>query len=199
MSADQEIRSEESLRTEYIDLPVTVLRRDGQTDSRTHLNPKVIQEYAQLILDGIVLPPVRACFDGKNYWLTDGFHRVAAIERAGHQVISVEVFRGTISEAQWDSYSANAKHGVRRTSADLKVVIGRALRHDMSAKLTNCELARHLHVSEKTTRRFRHTSSSAHAEDERIATRKGQQYKLNTANIGKTRQRSQHQDRPDGP
>jgi hypothetical protein len=139
------------------------------------------------MLDGIEFPPVRVCFDGASYWLTDGFHRVAAAESLQRGAMRAQLFHGTATDAQWDSYCSNAHHGLRRTPEDLKRIIMRTLRHPKSAGLTNCEIARHLHVSEKTVRRFRWQVSSASAEDERVAMRNGREYKIHTANIGKTR------------
>jgi uncharacterized ParB-like nuclease family protein len=196
MEKAHELKPQESQKLERVDVPIRVLRLDGETESRTRINAEVTEEYVELILEGIELPPVRVCWDGTSYWLTDGFHRVAAAQRLGHKTISAEVFHGTLSDAQWDSYRANAVHGLRRTPADVKLVIARALRHENSAKLTNCELARHLHVSEKTIRRFRSQLPSAQAEDERIARRKGQEYKINTANIGKAGKRPPTQPTP---
>jgi len=168
-----------------IELAVKRLRRDGETLSRTSLNPELIEEYTELTLQGVELPPVRACFDGTSYWLTDGFHRAAAAQRSNKETIRVQVFRGNLADAQWDSYRANAVHGLRRTAEDLRLVVMRALCHEKSANLTNCELARHLQVSEKTIRRVRSLLSSARAEDERVAMRNGREYKIHTANIGK--------------
>lgn len=175
-----------STELDCIQLRLTMLRRDGETQARMRLNLQVVEEYAELMREGIELPPIRACFDGSNYWITDGFHRVCAAEHLHLEAIRVEVFHGTLTDAQWESYGANAVHGLRRTLEDLRLIVGRALRHEKSANLTNCELARHLHVSEKTIRRFRNLLSSARAEDERTAVRNGHEYKIHTANIGKS-------------
>jgi hypothetical protein len=189
MDVAAELRLEESLP--LVALPVKMLRRDGKMQSRTSLNPETVEEYAELMLGGAELPPVRACFDGNSYWLTDGFHRVAAAERSHHDTIRVEVFRGTFADARWDSYRANAMHGLRRTPEDLRLVVTRALRHEKAANISNCEIARHIQVSEKTIRRYRNRLSSADAGDERVSMRNGREYKIHTANIGKTRKRPQ--------
>jgi len=180
-----ELKPEGAPILERIELPVRTLRLDGETQSRTYLNPEVIEEYAELMLEGVEFPPVRACFDGASYWLTDGFHRVAATEHAQRTSILVEVFRGTLADARWDSYRANAVHGLRRMTEDLRLVVKRALRHDRAAPLSNRELARHLNVSEKTVRRVRGNLSAACAADQRVAVRNGREYKIHTANIGK--------------
>ena len=167
-------------RHSWIELPLETLRRDGETQSRASLSCQVISDYTQLMSEGLEFPPVRACFDGSSYWLTDGFHRVTAAERLGHPKIRVDVFHGSINDARWDSYHVNAQHGLRRTPEDLMLVAKRAVLHERSAHLSNRELARHLQVSEKTIRRVRQTVSAAHAADKRIATRNGRAYVIHT-------------------
>jgi hypothetical protein len=191
VSAALEFRPEEPPSTESIELPIRAIRRDGGTQSRASLNTGVIEEYAELALEGIELPPIRVWFDGASYWLTDGFHRIAAAERAHRETVRVELFRGSLSDAQWDSYRANAVHGLRRTSEDLKLIVTRALAHERAMNFSNRELARHLHVSEKTIRRLREHLSAAHAADERVAVRNGREYTINTANIGSGRKARQ--------
>lgn len=190
-TTSRDVNAEESPKVECVQLPLRLLRCDGETQSRQQLNLDVVQQYAELMLGGVDLPPVRACFDGTSYWLTDGFHRVAAAEQVGLEKIYVELFRGSLSDARWDSYRANAIHGLRRTPDDVKVVIRRALIHERAIDLSNRELARHLHVSEKTIRRFRESTSAAGAADVRLAFRNGGEYKIHTANIGKGRKDSQ--------
>jgi hypothetical protein len=38
--------------------------------------------------------------DGDNYWLADGFHRIAAAERLGHRDIRAMIRLGSLSDAQ---------------------------------------------------------------------------------------------------
>jgi hypothetical protein len=166
-------------------LPIAALRRDGQTQSRCCLDQDVVKEYGDLLLEGIELPPVRAWFDGCNYWLTDGFHRVAATIYARKPSILVEVFEGNLQDARWDSFSANSTHGLRRTKADLTFVVRQALKHDRATRLSNRALARHINVSEKTIRRLRTQTSAAPAADVCVAIRNGRQYVMDTGKIGK--------------
>jgi hypothetical protein len=75
----------------------------------------VIRQYAALMMGGVALPPVTVWFDGDNYWLTDGFHRIASAEQLGYREIQAAIRLGSLSDAQWDSYSANSHHGLRRS------------------------------------------------------------------------------------
>jgi hypothetical protein len=164
------------------------IRRDGQTQHRLEVDPLVIKEYAALMVDGVVFPPVRVWFDGTEYWLADGFHRCAAAERARLSHICAEIRFGTVADAQWDSYAANAGHGLRRTLADMRIVVARALQHPRANLLTNVELAKHLSISEATLRRWRKKLSSSCADDGvRIVTRGSTTYTLHTSEIGRSR------------
>ncbi len=133
------------------------IRCDGGTQGRAALNQSVIAEYAELMLAGAEFPPVRTWFDGESYWLADGFQRLAAAQSTGSSEIRAEVFYGSLEDARWDSYAANALHGLRRTRADIEVVVTQALRHPNGVRLSNREIARHLNLPETTLRRWRKT------------------------------------------
>ncbi len=168
-------------------LPVSSIRRDGQTQHRIEIDAAVVDEYATLMKDGVVFPPIRVWWDGRHYWLTDGFQRIAAAECAGLDELPAEVRNGSLSDAQWDSYAANSAHGVRRTAVERQRVIQLALRHSNAAQLSNMEVARHLAIPEATVRRWRkRLSSSGDEDDVRIVTRGQTTYRLTTTKIGKS-------------
>ncbi len=166
-------------------LEIARIRRDGDTQGRSGIRECIVEEYADLIACGVMFPPVRVWFDGESLWLSDGFHRLAAAERNGLVVFTAEIRTGTLADAKWDSYCANAAHGVRRTRADLVAVISRALQHPNTATISNRELARYLSVPEATLRRYRNcVSASNDADTVRIAVRNGKCYAMDTGNIG---------------
>jgi hypothetical protein len=173
-------------KSRTIELNLSEIRKDERMQGRVSLNFDIIHEYAALIEVGVEFPPVRAWFDGTVYWLADGFHRIAAFEKIGATKIRVEVLQGSASEAQWDSYGCNAKHGLRRNRSDLEVVIRRALDHPMGRQLSNSHIARHLGVPEATFRRWRKRLSPPCDEDRRLATRGVVTYAIRTSNIGKS-------------
>jgi hypothetical protein len=169
-------------------LEIRIVRRDGDTQSRLALQRAVVMEYAELMRSGVTFPPVTTWFDGSQYWLSDGFHRVAAAEEAGQKTINAVVVRGTLEDARWDCYCANSSHGLRRSRADLKALIFRALQHPKAFHLSNNQLAQHLQIPEATLRRWRNALSSSTDEDRnRIAVRKGTTYEIRTGNIGHKR------------
>ena len=151
-------------------------------------DPQLIEEYAELMADGAQFPEVRVWWDGERYWLSDGFGRVGAAELAEIPAIRAEIRLGAREDALWDSYAANSTHGERRKAAERERVIRLALLHPNSARLSNVEIAKHLHVTEITVRRWRKRLSSSRVEDSvRLVTRKGTTYTLPTGNIGRNR------------
>jgi len=165
---------------------ISKIRRDGETQSRVRLSESVVNEYADLMRVGVKFPPVRIWFDGTDYWLSDGFQRVAAAELIGYAQIGAEIMSGTVSDARWDSYSANSKHGVRRSADDIRAVVARVFQHTNAARLSNNQIARHLGIPEATLRRWRkHVSSSTDEDTVRVAVRRGKTYPIETARIGR--------------
>lgn len=70
------------------------------------------------MIAGAVFPPVVVFFDGLEYWLADGFHRVNAAIQAGIEHINVDVKEGDKRDALLYAVGANSSHGLRRTNED---------------------------------------------------------------------------------
>ena len=169
-------------------ISIQSIRTDGQTQHRTAINQELIRKYAELMSEGAVFPPVRVWWDGTDYWLTDGFHRLGAAQRLEMQEILAEVHIGALSAAQWDSYAANCSHGARRTRAEAQNVLRLALHHSNAEYVSNLELARHLQLPESTVRRWRRAISSSSGEVScRLVTRRGTTYQLTVDKIGRHR------------
>lgn len=129
------------------ELPISQLRTDGGTQPRAALDFDAIDDYADAMEDGDKFPPVVVYYDGENYWLADGFHRVKAAWQAGRETIAAEVRSGTLEDARWHSFSANKVNGLRRTNDDKQRAIKGALRHPRGAELSDREIARHVGVN----------------------------------------------------
>jgi hypothetical protein len=84
-----------------VNLPIKVIRLDFQNPDLL-FNEKV-WEIAQAMLRGDTIPAIMVRFDGENYWLEDGFHRVAAAISLDREEIDAEVNPGTLAdmEAEW--------------------------------------------------------------------------------------------------
>jgi len=165
-------------------LPISCVRRDGGTQPRVAISARIGAECAVLMRQRVAFPPIRVWWDGNDYWLSDGFHRVAAAEKAGIAEIAAEVHLGTLNDARWDSYAANTAAGLRRAAADVRLILQRALTHPNAAVLSTVQIAQHLRVPETTVRRWRRLSSPRGEDSIRVVTRGGTSYVLRVANIG---------------
>jgi hypothetical protein len=123
------------------------VRLDGETQSRVEMDPSWIQEIVELMKNDVVFPAVEVRYDGVHYWLSDGFHRCHAYKQLGIKEIDVLYLPGTQFDAQVDSYSANGKHGKRRTRADKIKSVESALQNPLTKDKSDYELAKICDVS----------------------------------------------------
>lgn len=91
---------------------------DKGTQSRAQISEDTVSEYAEAMHDGSQFPPVTVFFDGVDYYLADGFHRLLAVKRLAKTSITANVESGTLRDAILFSLSANSDHGLRRSNAD---------------------------------------------------------------------------------
>ena len=104
------------------ELALADLRIDGNTQQR-EIDDTVVLRYKALLGDGVKLPPVEVIYDGKDYFLWEGFHRIHATRKLGKTSITANVEEGTKRDAQWNSFSANAKHGFPRQPGTVKAML----------------------------------------------------------------------------
>lgn len=140
---------------EVVDLRIEEIRLDGGTQPRVGIDSATVRDYEEDMLEGASFPPVDVMYDGTQYWLWDGFHRVSAARRIGQETIPARVLQGTQADAQWASYGVNKAHGLRRTQADKRRQIEAALRHPQGSSQSNSAIARHCGVSDKTVEEVR--------------------------------------------
>ena len=164
-------------------IEISRIRLDGGTQPRGSLSLDCIQTYAEDMRAGVTFPPVDLCYDGQDYWLWDGFHRVNAARVAGHDKIDANVAAGTKADAQWLSYSANKAHGLYRSNEDKRRAVLAALGHPKAVGLSNMQIAEHCGVSEFLVRTHRRKSTSIESKSSRRKGRDGRTIK--TAKIGK--------------
>jgi hypothetical protein len=99
----------------------------AETQARVRIDEESIKDYIEAYRDGAPFPPVICYYDGADYWLADGFHRVLAAREAGFKDIAADVQPGGKSEAKWHAAGANVSHGIRRTNADKRKAVEFAL------------------------------------------------------------------------
>lgn len=166
-------------------IPLSAIRTDGGTQPRAELNFVTIADYADDMREGAIFPPVVVFYDGADYWLADGFHRLSAAQQIGAVEIAADVRQGTIEDARWFSYGVNKDHGLRRTNEDKRRAVEAALAHPYHARYSNREIARHCGVDEGTVRRHRDVSAEIPQIDtSRLVNRNGTTYEMNVSAIG---------------
>ena len=129
------------------------IRIDCDTQSRVELNEAIIAEYAEAMERGEEFPAILVFFNEETdeFVIADGFHRYHAHLRARpNDPILAEQQLGTIEDAQWASLAANKSHGLRRTNADKRNAVRRALLHPHGCQLSNRQIAKHVGVDDKT-------------------------------------------------
>ena len=161
------------------------LRTDGGTQPRAQLDGVTVTEYADAMRRGESFPPIHVMHDGEDYWLYDGFHRVQAARQIGRETIRADVQQGTKEDAVWESLAANKDHGLRRSQADKRRAIKRALK-GWGQKKSDNSIAKHVGCNHPTVSKYRkeieatcksYKSSKREGADGRV---------IDTTNIGTT-------------
>ena len=131
-------------------LKLDQLRTDGGVRCRIDRaeDELTIKDYSEAMKDNEErFPPVKARFDGTDYWLWDGFLRLEATRKAKLETIEVEVTRGTKQDAKEDAIGANTNHGLPRTNADKREAVSRALKNEKWIEWSRREIAKYCNVS----------------------------------------------------
>jgi hypothetical protein len=178
------------------DLPISQLNLSGATQPRAGLRQDVIDDYAADMRRGDHFPPVTVFYDGEDYWVADGHHRVHAARQAGRERIEAEIRQGTRADARWHSYSVNGSHGARRTAEDKARQVRGALLHPKGAALSDRQIAAHVGVDHKTVAKAR-SQLEATGEIPSQATRLGADGRtINVTGIGGSPAPSHQPDEP---
>ncbi len=109
---------------------------------------------------GVVFPPIVVFGDGDGVlWLGDGYHRLAAAEKAGLTAIDAVIQQGSARDAILHGAGANASHGLRRTQEDKRRAVARLLTDPEWARWSDRKIAEAAKVDHKTVARVRHELS----------------------------------------
>jgi ParB-like chromosome segregation protein Spo0J len=120
---------------------------DGGTQSRVKIIQEAVDEYAESLKNGARFPPVLVYYDGIKYYLTDGYHRYFAHQKAGLKDIEVQVVNGTLRDAILRSFSVNAENGRHRSNEDKRNAV-QAMLDDFEWQFWNStEIAKACRVS----------------------------------------------------
>jgi hypothetical protein len=137
-------------------LAVNRIRTDGGTQQRTLFDNAVLGDYVEVMAHvGEEFPPVDVFFDGGDYWLADGFYRVAAVAALNRPSIAAHVREGTQRDAVLFSLGANARHGLPRTPDDKRRAVLVMLRDPEWSSWSDGVVADRVRVSLPFVRKLR--------------------------------------------
>lgn len=110
-------------------IPLSAIVFDSATQIRAVIDNEVVQEYADAMKAGERFPAIDVFADeGKEgvekYWLADGWHRAMAHGRINDVTVPVVIHEGGKEGAIKFALSANAKHGLKRNTADKIKAVG---------------------------------------------------------------------------
>jgi hypothetical protein len=147
-STNSETAAQAQARVESI--PLSMIKDGGAQMRVEKLRDETVDDYAFDMLNGVAFPPVVVFHDGNDYWLGDGFHRVAAARKIDRELIDAEVRQGTARDAILHGVGSNAAHGLRRTHADKRRAVERLLKDPEWARWSDRKIAEIAKVDHKT-------------------------------------------------
>lgn len=177
-------------------IPIESIRVDGGTQARAGLNLETVAEYAETWQElsyqqnGLSrMPPIVLFHDGSDYWLADGFHRLAAYKQflengkpsASPHALLADVKSGTRRDAVLYAAGANTEHGLRRTNADKRRAIEALLRDEEWRQWSDSEIGRRCKVDHKTVAKIREELYPGISQDARTVERNGTTYQMTPA------------------
>jgi protein gp37 len=124
-----------------------LIRTDGGTQPREKINRNVIKDYQSDMQSGAEFPAVTVFYDGADYWLADGFHRLYAARDLKLHELEAEVHQGTRRDAILYSAGANSRHGFRRTNEDKRRAVMLLLEDEEWSELSDRDIAKHCAVT----------------------------------------------------
>ena len=104
-----------------VTVPISDLLRDHQFQIRHKLDLGVVARYTSVIRSGIAMPPVKVAMLKGMPVLVDGWHRVAALEKAEQHTVEAEIIEvESVDEARFLAGCANLEHGLRLKGPEVK-------------------------------------------------------------------------------
>lgn len=126
-------------------LELDKIRIDGGTQLR-YLDTNHVAELRRVHPTN--LPKIVVFFDGKDYWLADGFHRYHRFRADNVKSVEVERRKGTQRDAVLYACSANSRHGLPRTNADKRRAVATLLADAEWGKKSSRWIAEKCNVSD---------------------------------------------------
>jgi hypothetical protein len=168
-------------------MKITQLKIELQTQSRVNINQETVAEYADAMMDGEKFPPVVAFYDGKEYYLADGYHRYFAAKKARLDDIDCDVKNGTLRDAVLFSVGVNSAHGLRRSNEDKRKAVMTILDDVEWAEWSDITIAKKCQVTGAFVGRVRKTLN-LESTTRKYVNQHGSVVSIDTANRGRPAQ-----------
>ncbi|HEV3082083.1 MAG TPA: ParB/RepB/Spo0J family partition protein [Gemmataceae bacterium] len=167
-------------------IALTTIRMDESSQSRVRVQRSVVRAYAEAMKQQreegqLRFPAIVLFWDGQDYWLADGFHRVLAARESGLAEFPAEIQKGTGRDALLFAISANSAHGLPRSNADKKKAVALLLTDPEWSQWSDREIARRCQVTHRMVGKFRRGASGDGIQmRQRKARRGGKVYEIAT-------------------
>ncbi len=173
-----------------VDLPIEKITQDADIQIRaTSIDWLIVDAYLEAARQGATFPPVIVFFDGDNYWLADGNHRLEVARRNARTEISADVRQGCKRDAILYAVGANDDHGLRRTNADKRNAVEKLLKDKEWATWSDREIGRRCKVDHVFVGKLRPINITgditSEKKERKYKTKHGTVATMNTAAIGK--------------
>ena len=99
------------------------IKIDATTYIRAGIDHTVAEEYARLMKEGAVFPPVSLYSDGEHIRVCDGHHRLEAMAKNGEKEVDALILTGDRESMLLTALRENSQHGVRLTGDDRRHAI----------------------------------------------------------------------------
>lgn len=143
--------------TKSVELELDKIRIDGGTQPRAKIDMETVADYHAAFELGANFPPIDVFFDGKEYWLADGFHRWHAARAANLESLDAFVHQGSVRDAILFAVGANAAHGLKRTNEDKRQAVLLLLNDSEWTQWSNRAIAERCGVSHHLVNDLRKT------------------------------------------
>jgi hypothetical protein len=130
------------------ELPLSAIKIDEELQHRA-LDEPTLEHYCELMRDGVQFPPIEVITDGKNIWVTDGFHRVECHKKLKLKKIKAVAKKGDRRDALWESFAANKLHGLPRPPGTAEKIIRVVLSDSKWARTSQSKIADHIGISQQ--------------------------------------------------
>lgn len=142
-----------------MDIQISDIKRYPDMMMRDKLDKGLVAQYKETIQDILSVTPIEVYKIDGNYVLTDGFHRLAAAQQFGLDVVPSLVREGSMYDARAAACVANLQHGKPLTRKERKKAICEYIK--LKVKLSNVVIAKVIGISDVTIGKYRRELEAA--------------------------------------